>query len=208
MDEEPRIVEMKEDEWLSPEDLRLLLEEKARLQKEKQEAERLSRGYERASNVSSFPLPPGQWSTVLSDLALVLACVWAIVRLWNHPVQDARSSLIVAMLGFGFTGLAAACGCFRFAGVGVFLPLHEFTTMLAKLLGLPLIAVGVVMAGEMFLSAYRLNSVIPFGLIATTLVVRGGFGEKLGMPLSSAAGLMIAVKSVAWMFSAHAISQG
>lgn len=133
MDEEPRIVEMKEDEWLSPEDLRLLAEEKARLQREKQEAERLSRAAERGPTVSSLP---AQWSTVLSDFVLVLACVMAIVKLWEHPVRDARPSLVVAMFGFAFTGLAAAFGCMRFAGVGAFLNLHELFTLVAKLLGL------------------------------------------------------------------------
>lgn len=54
----------------------------------------------------------------------------------------------------------------------------------------PLIAVGVVFAGEMHLSTYRLHSLVPVVLVVTTFVVRSGMGEKLGMPLSSVAGLM------------------
>ncbi len=141
VDEEPRIVEMKEDEWLSPEDLRVQAEEKARVQREVEEARRASARAWAASSSSSSSWSWGgaQWSSAASDAALGAACVWSALRLLGPALAHESGggpTLLLAVLGLALAASAALCRAAAFAGLAPLVPAHHFLTTLATLLGL------------------------------------------------------------------------
>jgi hypothetical protein len=113
---------------------------------------------------------------------------------------SAKSSLVLGSIGFGVTGVAALAGCFRFAGIDVVVRVHDVLTSLATLLGLPLIAAGVLLAGEIHLSSHRLNGLIPLVLMLTIMAGRLGYIAKVAMPLSQLAGALIALKGIFMLF--------
>ncbi len=204
MDGEPRIVEMKEDDWVSPEDMRIRAEEQARLQVEKEEAARWSGndggsgGSKSAARGPLFEL--GLWSTALSDAVLVACALWGCWVLCNNQYfapYYARYSLLVPVVGLIITALAALVGSLRFAGLAFLAPAHETLTAVATATGVPLIAVGALLASEMHLSSHRFNSILPMGVAAISAVSVRGFGAHLGMPLATAGGVAIAAKALA-----------
>jgi hypothetical protein len=201
MAEEPRIVEMQEDDWVSPEDMRLRAEEKARLQAEEDEAARLSgRTSRKDAAAASFSFPPGQWSTALSDAVLVACALYGCWLLVGHEAFSpyrARDSLLMAVAGLVLMALAAFFGTLRFAGLEVVAPVHDFLATMASAAGLPLFAFGALLAGEVHLSSHRLNGLLALVASAAIMAVTRGWGKAVSGLAAPAAVAAMALKGAA-----------
>ena len=197
-DEEPQIVEMREDDWISPEEQRLIDAERAREREELRRAQ--AEAGVHASPAHNIRAWPGlQASTVLSDLFLALVAVYCAYAVRLEDSFVSRGYKLMAAAGFLIIALAAFAGSVRFSGLGSrwATPAHDLLSRMAAVLGLPCVAIAALYAGERVLDPQRLQQIFPFFVFLCGVVFRREWDLHVAPILPVAAVGLIGFKAVA-----------
>jgi hypothetical protein len=145
-----------------------------------------------------------QLSTVLSDFVLCLVSLFCAYYLYTSGSELTTYTFQTACLGFLAIAVASFVGCIRFSGLGphkVFVTLHDGASSVATLLGVPLIAVAVLYAGEANIPRFRFHQILPVVPAAAVALVTRGYAEKIGSLPSILGTLVIVVKAIALLFA-------
>lgn len=189
-DDGPQIVEMKESEWVTPEEIRLRKE--IELLKEAEKKER--------AKASSGP----RTSIVISDAFLGVHAIGSAILIYTHMNAQNHYSLLLALIGCFIMSLAAFAGCFRF-GLGDLPPLvfiHDRLTAVSMIAGFPMVAIGAVLVTEWDLKAFDFNKIAVI-VVVVVMLLQTQFQQNaktVGTLLSLASGVLVISKSIALYF--------
>lgn len=197
---EPEIREMREDEWISPE------EERFRQELMKEQLAQARKAVLAEEFRKEVKYEGRRLHSTLSDAVLATTCLVAAFAL-SHDRAANFATVQIAVTGFFAIAVAALCGCLRFGGVfpSIFVRVHDFMSAFATLVGLPCIAAGALLLTELHVSAPRFNQVLPLIVTAGFLLTFQGYGEKVGKLLSTAGGGVIGFTSLSLLFRVGAV---